>query len=102
MTQQHQSEPLPGPFDAHPVAGSRHPGRVDVWKDLAAIVGTWVATVLAYLAPPVGALLWAGLGITGAVVVLVQDRPGRVPAIAALVFAVIAVLWTLVRMGALS
>jgi hypothetical protein len=100
MTQQHQSEPLPGPFDDRQ-ATDRRPGRGDAWKDLAAIVGTWAATVLAYLAPPVGALLWAGLGITGAVVVLAQDRPGRVPAIAALVFAVIAVMWTLVRMGAL-
>jgi hypothetical protein len=100
MTQQHPFEPLPGPFDDHR-ADDRRPERGDAWKNLATVVGTWVATALAYLAPPVGALLWAGLAITGAIVVLAHGRPGRVPATAALVFAVIAVLWTLVRMGTL-
>jgi hypothetical protein len=100
MTQRHQSEPLHGPLEGHPADG-RQVERDGGWRDLAPIAGTWVATILAYLAPPVDALLWAGLAITGAVVVLTQARPGRVPATAALVFAVIAVLWTLVRMGAL-
>jgi hypothetical protein len=100
MTQRHQSEPLHGPIGNPPVDGPQLERDGD-WRDLAPIAGTWVATVLAYLAPPVGALLWAGIAITGAVVVLTHARPGRVPATAALVFAVIAVLWTLVRMGAL-
>ena len=44
----------------------------------------WVATVLAYLAQPIAALVWAGTAIASAIIFLAQARPGRPWAIAAL------------------
>ena len=56
------------------------------------------ATVFAYLAPPTLAMLWAAVAIVLAVLVLVLKRPGKVPAIVVLIFAALAVLWTLARL----
>jgi hypothetical protein len=56
------------------------------------------ATAFAFLAPPALALLWAAVAILLAVLVLVLRRPGKVPAIVVLVFAGLAVLWSLARL----
>ncbi len=72
------------------------------WRhDATAITGIWVATVLAYAAQPVVALLWAGVAIAGAIAFLARGRPTRTPAIAALVLAGVGLQWTLVQLGAL-
>ena len=68
---------------------------------MAFVVGIWVATVLAYVAQPVVALLWAGVALAGGIVFLVQERTGRPPVIAALVLAGFGMLWMLVQLGAL-
>jgi hypothetical protein len=76
----------------------RRPPRLGGRDNVMVLVGVWLATASAYVAQPVVGLLWSGLAIAGGSVFLVQDRPGRPVAIAALVFAGIAVVWTLVQL----
>jgi hypothetical protein len=80
---------------------ARRPQPHDARQNTMLIVGMWIATVLAYLAQPIGALIWSGIAIAGAIIFLTQARPRRPPVIAALVFAGVALLWTLVRLGTL-
>jgi hypothetical protein len=82
-------------------ASGRSPQHHSARQNRMLIVGMWVATVLAYLAQPIAALVWAGTAITSAIIFLAQARPGKPLAIAALVFAVVALLWTLVQLGTL-
>jgi hypothetical protein len=70
-------------------------------QDMLFVASIWIATVLAYVAQPVAALLWAGVAMAGGIVFLVQERAGRPPVIAALVIAGFGMLWMLVQLGAL-
>ena len=89
--------------------GSRSPSghagsRSIAWGDNRSwLVGMGVATVLAYLAQPVLAVVWAGAAIAAAVVLLTRDHGGgvRAAAIAGLILAGAGLLSTLVRLGAL-
>jgi hypothetical protein len=83
------------------IGGRGHPQRRSGPRDVLVVVGVWTATVLVYVAQPVVALLWAGAAITGAVALLAHGRPLRTPAIAALVFAGVGLLWMLVQLGTL-
>ncbi len=84
--------------DAGGRAGPQHRAG---FRDVLAVVGIWAATVLAYVAQPVVAVVWAGAAIAGAVAFLAHGRPPRTPAIAALALAGVGLLWTLVQLGAL-
>jgi hypothetical protein len=90
------SEELPDQ-DSTTHAPQRHSTRQDVLF----VSGIWIATVLAYVAQPVVALLWAGVAVAGGIVFLVQERAGRPLVIAAVVLAGFGMLWMLVQLGAL-
>ena len=93
MAQQDPHSPPPGEPDEY---GQRPPRQ-----DVVMAVAIGAATLLAYVAQPVTALVWAGAAIAGAVVHLSQGRSLRAPVIVALVLAVVALLWMLVQLGAL-
>jgi hypothetical protein len=78
----------------------RRPPRLGGRDNVVVLTSVGLAAASIYVAQPVVALLWAGLAIVGGVVFLVQDRPGRPVAIAALIFAGIGLMWTVVRLGA--
>ena len=80
----------------------RRPPRLGGEQTVLVLAAVWFATAMTYVARPAEALLWAGVSIVVGVVVLVQDRPGRPAVIAALIFAGIGLMWTLVRLGVLS
>ena len=65
----------------------RRPPRLGGGQNVLVLAGVWLATALTYVTHPVEALLWSGVAITGGIVALVQDRPGRPAVIAALLFA---------------
>ncbi len=62
------------------------------------VIGAGFFTGFAWLAPPVMALVWAGLAVLLATLVLVQQRPGRGGAIVVLVFAGVAALWAVANL----
>ena len=86
---------MPDIDDRHPPQrlGGRHNATV--------LAGVLLATALTFVAQPVVAVLWAGAAIAGGIVFLVQDRPGRPAAIAAIIFAGTGLMWTFVQLGAL-
>ena len=90
--------------EPHPSSGTSEDDaqpRTAVRSNPTLLVVMGLAAVLTYVAQPVVALLWAGVAIALAIIVLVQEDSARPAPIAALVLAGVGLLWTLVQLGAL-
>jgi hypothetical protein len=87
--------------DSRSPSGHAGPSSFGLGDNRSWFVGMCVATVLTYLAQPALAVVWAGVAIAAALVVLSREHGARAPAIVALVLAGAGLLSTLVRLGAL-
>ena len=92
---------MPQQESRSPSAQCAGPSSLGPGENRGWFVGMWGATMLTYLAQPVFAVVWAGIAIAAAIVVLARALPVRTSAITTLVLAGVGLLATLVRLGAL-